>query len=1013
VVTVLFADLVGYTGLSEHLDPEHVKRLIDGAFEHLVDDITEFGGRVDKILGDGILALFGAPVAHEDDPDRAIRAALQMHRSLSEFVDGNATLDRRLELRIGVNTGEVLVGSLAGTVEYTAMGDVVNVASRLQALAEPGTVHVGDSTAALTSEKIMLEKVDDLFVRGREQTERAWRVVGRRLRSLAIGHRTDVAFVGRNSQRELFRSIMGLVADGRSAVLSVSGEAGAGKTRLVTEMLEEFPSDSVGVFASVCAPYGEANAWAPIADSLLRALDVDIAAPPDEIRSLVRQGATERSGFDADDPVLSWFVEAVSHLLGHPSEFDDLSPARAREAVFRIIVAGLRRRTSIGPVVVWLDDLQWADPLLIDLLHQIARSLADRPVLVVTAQRDDVDLDWPPTDDQPISVRMPVEPLTRTESETLIGCIVGEICSDELCDRLFERSGGNPLFLTELARLAQTSPESSVLPGSLRALVAARLDRLDPAPRAILDNAAVLGAAGHVDALEMFGTELRQDFSAAHVQALVDDGLLDVGGHMWRFRSDVIREVAYQTLTKFVRAERHARTAEVMAQFAKAPVDQVAHHAATAAELVGEIGPVRHVPDDIDERAAGLLLRAARRALEVGAFSNARQLATRALDLTPDDGHLVRELLLLRADATAGRHLNESAHHDALTALDAAIEAGDLRHEGIARRVLGGLEQVTGGLTDARRHLDRSVEIFRMLGDEIELGNSVRERGFIEVFGGSLGDADRYLSEADVLFERLDDRRGRAWVRQHQAWVAFLSGDTDLAECRLALAMADFEELDDRDGVGWVRGLLAYVRYFQRRFDEAEEIATSVRDEATRSGDRWAESMMDSLLSGIRLWSGEFVEAERLARRAVAGFRVINDRFGLVMALAPRMRALAALGRSQEAERGIEEVLSLGEGFGDLAFPKMAAAGTAIHLGLGERAVVVGEAAVIQTEAMEADGSEARVTLALAHCQTGDAETALAVLYDVGLERPYPRAVHAVASSMVGDDAAAIADADA
>ena len=182
VVTVVFADLVGYTALSEHLDPERVKRLIDASFERLIADITAFGGRIDKVLGDGILALFGAPVAHEDDADRAIRAALQMHESLARFVAEQPDLDGPLQMRIGVNTGEVVVGNVSGTADYTAMGDVVNVASRLQTLAPPGGILIGDSTAALASEEILREPVDSLEVRGREQPERVWRVTGRRRR---------------------------------------------------------------------------------------------------------------------------------------------------------------------------------------------------------------------------------------------------------------------------------------------------------------------------------------------------------------------------------------------------------------------------------------------------------------------------------------------------------------------------------------------------------------------------------------------------------------------------------------------------------------------------------------------------------------------------------------------------------------------------------------------------------------------------------------------------------------
>jgi class 3 adenylate cyclase len=148
VVSVVFADIVGYTALSEHLDPERVKRLIDGAFVLLIDEIERFGGRVDKVLGDGILALFGAPVAHEDDPDRAVRASIEMHRTLTHFVEAQSDLAPLIQLRIGVNTGEVVVGTVSGTDVYTAMGDVVNVASRLQSMAPAGGIYVGTSCAA-------------------------------------------------------------------------------------------------------------------------------------------------------------------------------------------------------------------------------------------------------------------------------------------------------------------------------------------------------------------------------------------------------------------------------------------------------------------------------------------------------------------------------------------------------------------------------------------------------------------------------------------------------------------------------------------------------------------------------------------------------------------------------------------------------------------------------------------------------------------------------------------------
>lgn len=1008
VVTVVFADLVGYTALTEHLDPERVKRLIDAAFERLIVDINTFGGRVDKVLGDGILALFGAPVAHEDDADRAIRSAIEMHSSLAKFVEDEADLDVPLRLRIGVNTGEVLVGAVTGTADYTAMGDVVNVASRLQALAAPGEIFVGDSTAALTSNEIMLELVDDVAVRGREQTERVWRVTGRRYRVSRLGTRNDIPFVGRVAQRELLSSVMSMVAGGRSAVVAVSGEAGSGKTRLVNEALDAFPSRSVTIFAGICAPYGETNVWSPIATALLRRLGPDADVPAHKLRETVRERGIDLYRFAPGDPMLNRFVEGILHLLDYPSELDQLTPSQRRETVFSLMVDGFRRRSVNGPIVIWIDDLQWADALIIDLLHRIAQSLADRPMLLITAQRDGAEIDWPPAVDQPMTVRMPLEPLDHSEAAELIGAVLGTAENAGLVDEIFERSGGNPLFLTELAELAREHPTSRELPGTLRALIAARLDQLPTSQRAIVDNAAVLGASGPIQSLERFAFGMQQTYDSADLEALADAGLIEYDDTTWRFRSDVVREVAYQTLTKFVRTQRHAAIAAIMADSALMSRDLVAHHAASAAELDAEIGPVPGVQRDIGEFAFRLLSEAAKRSLDGGAFNQARRFATRALELGSADEPSVRRLLLLRAQAHIERRIADLARQDASEVLDRALRAKDRHDEGIARRLLGILHQRAGDLTAARRELGESVEIFRSLGDDIELAASLRERGFAEVFGGSLSDAEWLLGEAKTLSERLDDRRGRAWVGQHQAWIAFLSGDTDLAETRLMATAQEFDLLGDRAGRGWAFGLLAFVRFYQRRLDEAEKLALEVSADARARGDRWASAMMDSLLASIRLWTHHFEEAEDLSRRAFNRFRELGDRLGMIQAAGPRLRALVALGRVQEAERGLEEALSISEGFSEMSFPAVAAAGAAVHMGMGARALLIAETAVERSAGMGGSGTEARVTLALSLCQVGRSEDALAVLDGVPDRSPYAAAVHALAAVLTGDDNGAL-----
>ena len=1012
LITVLFADIVGYTGLVEYLDPERAKRLLDDAFERLIADVIEFGGTIDKVLGDGVLALFGAPVAHEDDPDRAVRAAVKMHSSLAAFVTEHAELARPVELRVGINTGEVLFGRVGGTDGYTVMGDVVNVASRLETMAPPGATYVGDSTAALTSTSILLDAVDDFDVRGREQRELVWQVRGIEQPRADLRLRGDTPFVGRARQHRALVTAIERAAAGESAVVAVVGEAGSGKTRLIAEVLDSIHKDTV-VLAGACAPFGETNPWAPIATAMFGQIDLATSASAERMRSLSIEKAISIYGFGADDPLLGWLVEAVLHIAGHPSAFDDVPLARARNTLFRLIVEALRRRCAISPVIVCIDDLQWADNLLIDVLHRICRSLADRPFLLITAQRPDADVTWPPVVDGVVSLSLNLEPLTRVEADELVTAIAAGAVDAPFRAQLYERSGGNPLFLSELARLPDAADGGLELPSSLRVLIAARLDLLDRPARAVIENAAVLGVAGAVASLEVFARELGQTFDREALDRVDAAGLLELSGPgQWRFRSDVVREVAYETLTKVNRAERHAGVAQAMAATVGVPISSLANHAARAAELDREIGPLQTIPSDMAAIAIRLLLRAAQRSLEMGAFRQARREAERALALEPQDTSTLRELLLVRCTAATELREYDSAGDDGHLALASAIEDNDRHDEGTARRLLGVQAHGLGDLPTARRELDASIEIFCDLGNDAELAISLADRGFCEIFGGSLDQADVLLDESEALAARLGDRRSEAWAGEHKALVAFLSGDTELAASRLDGATAIFEELGDRSGLSWTQAIKAFLAYSERRFDDAETLAVGARTEALKLGERWGPAMMDSLVASIRLWSGKFVEAEALSRRSLATFRELGDRFGTVQSLAPHVRSLVALGRFAEAERGMEEALALSETAGSIALPAMVAAGTAVHLGFGERALVISELALERIKETGADDSEVQTALALALCQVGRADDAVGQLLAVTGSRPYTTSVRALAFALVEDGESAVADAD-
>lgn len=1001
MVTVLFADVVGFTTFAEHLDPEQVKRLVDLAFERLTEVVESFGGRVDKVVGDAVIALFGAPVAHEDDAERAVRAGLRMHEVLDELATSRAEFEG-VQLRVGINTGEVLVGTIAGK-DYTAMGDTVNTAARLQDLAPPGGVIVGDATRLLCSDAVRVEELEPTQLRGRQQVDRLWRVVGLGSEGRRRRPRPAAAFVGRPAEQALLHSAIDTVGRGRSALVTVVGEAGIGKSRLVEETLEAVRSgrSDVLVLDGVCSPFGDGNVWAPIAESVEQLL------------------------CSADDEQER---QVLAHLQGDASELDRLDPAGARSVLFGAVVSALRRRAAAGPVVVWIDDLQWAHQLLLDLLELVARSTVGLPVLVITALRPDAepraDVDaWPPVVERVVSVQIPLGPLAADEAGELIDLLTRGRIPLGLRNDIIERSGGNPLFLTELAVLAlgrSAGPGPAAadveLPGSLRALIAARLDQLGPDERMVIDNAAVIGSQGPIEGLEQFADELGQVFHRAALDALVAAGLLDLHGGWWRFRSDVVREVAYLTVTKQDRVFRHAGIARVLARAVDGDgdgqqsmlVERLAHHTAAAAELMAELGTVRGVEDDLAERAVQLLAKAATRAYELGGFRHGAELAGRALALAGDDPAVRRPLLLVHSVGLVDLRAIDQATVELEEALNLARLAGDRIDEGEALRLLGIVSRRRGDLPAARERLGAAVDIFRSIDDQVRLAPALRARGFAEVFGGSLADASWYLGEADALYEQQGDELGRAWVAQHRAWVAFLSGDNDAAEQLLASATAVCEAHRDQVGVRWARGMLAYVRFFQRRIDESADLAGEVLDEARQWGDEWSAAMMLTLLGNHRLWSGRFGEAVHLAEQASAAFRRVSDPFGTVQASACLARARVALGRSADAERALEEILAVADASVGLALPFAAAAGVAMHAGEGERAVRLAERAISRMAVTGIRLPDAVVQESLGHLQSGRADEALAVLESLRLPPSPPPGTAVVGDGVVPTFALAV-----
>lgn len=1025
IVTVLFADLVGFTTLAERMDPEQVKRLIDACFERLVDVVVEFGGKVDKILGDGILVLFGAPVAHEDDPERAVRAALRMQAALAHYV-GISELagSADIRMRVGINTGEVLVGTLAGT-DYTAMGDVVNTASRLQSEAPSGGVLVGETTYALTAHTFRYEAAGPLQARGREQPMTTWLALeptappGSRRR-----RRRDVGIVGRQPELAMADAALQLVTkNGRGALLHINGENGVGKSHFVDEVIRRVRGmGEVSVLEGACVPYGEANVWWPIASALSNYLDLDTGVAIEAARVTALERAQQM--FPSIDAVgAERLVDVFTHLLGYHSPIDRLDPVNARNTIHQTVAMVMEARSHRGPMILSIDDVHWADPVVLDLLEHLVTSLSRHSFLLITAMRPGHDAIWPPRSDRGTIISITLQPLTRPDTEELASALLGDAARDEqLLTALYERSGGNPLFLAELVALTEAGGGQRGLPDSLRTLIAARLDQLTPEQRQMLENAAVLGTSGPIGGLESFAKAMAQPFAAATLHELDELGLIEVHGRRWEFRSESVRDAAYQTLTKASRAQRHAGVAKAMGSIGQ--LDDLAHHAAAAAELVMELGHVDKVPADIVSKAIKYLIAAADRAFESGSLRMAAHHSTRALELagvghsgeaTLCDADLAH-LYVVRAGALIEQRNFAGAGDDIDELQVIADRLGDVRLRAESYRLRGSLSQVAGRIDDARLELGQAVDLLRDAEDPAALARALRVRGFIEMFGGSLIDAEWFFGEAHGLYERLDDERGLAYIEQHRAWIAFMSGNLATARERLTHAADAHERMGDRNGVGWALGLLAFVEFFEGHFDNAESLADIVGKEAELRGDIWAASMMNTLLADLRLWQGKLEEAADLADKARTRFKKINDKFGLVQSMAPLLRAQVGLGRHSAGQRTAEELLSLADTSQNGPAPLMAVAGAAMHRGNPNVAAAMAERALVEIKAIGGRLFEPLLVLALAYAQQGRTDEALVTLESVpseGSEHPFTHAVSALIYSAVGQPELAIGHADA
>ena len=1052
VVTVVFADLVGFTTLSERLDPERVKNLVDRCFDRLATEVTNFGGQVDKVIGDAMVALFGAPTAHEDDAERAVRAALRMQDALAEE---SAELGEELRLRIGVNTGEVLVGAMRAAGSVTAMGDVVNTASRLQTAARSGEVLVGPHTHAATHQTIAYEPRGLVAAKGRDEPVDTWAAVAPTLPPGYRARRVDVPMLGRDRELALLHQAVGSsVEHSRALLVLLVGDVGVGKSRLV----DEVASWSVQALGSVvregrCLPYGEANVWWPIADALRSGLGLadDVSAPDDQ--AVVRAQVATALDRRPSDPEVDRTTAGLLTLLGYDAP-GDVEPNAVREEASRALSTYVNASAARRPVVLQLSDLHWADDAVLDLVDDVLSVVHHQPLVILATARPALLERWSPRPGRHNSIVLHLDPLDQATTADLLAHLVGTAVSDEVAAAVTDRSGGNPFFLEELVSLldGDTSADPgrvATLPDTLRGLVAARLDDLSPAVRCVVQDASVIGRHGPVEGLREMARALYRDIDVdAAVADLVAEEImgLDQDGY-WSFRSDLLREVAYQMITKADRAKSHLGIAQYIEARAKIKatrppwvIDQLAHHYGAAVALATELGPSTQTadfPPDLADQARRWVVEAADRARRDQALPNAIRLYGQALDLLgADRGELHADLAshpeirdherdaeavrlhLARARAAVGVWELATARRDMEAAHDLAEVHGDQADVARSLVVRGTIEQHEGDPGAAVATLTRAATCFADLGDDTGLGQALRERAMVQILTGAMADAAESAGDALALFERVGDKAGQGWALQHLAWIAFTSGRLDEADEQISEAMDRFSDLADTRGLAWSLGLLSWVRFHQRRTGEAATLAEQVRDEARSRNDPWATAMMDLLVASISLWSGRTNDAVDVAHRSLRAFDTFGDAYGQGLSRATLGRALVMAGRVDEgfdvlAASSPELPGGVSSGPADGKVTRFARLAAAVQIGEPDRAEEM------VTELVDMVGTWADdpgALLALVALQRGDVAgagqhlpTADMVVTDANLGAVC--ALHAAASAEAPGRAGSLADA--
>jgi class 3 adenylate cyclase/tetratricopeptide (TPR) repeat protein len=788
IVTILFVDLVGFTERSDRADPEDVRRRLVPFHARAKADLERFGGTLDKFIGDAVMGVFGAPVAHEDDPVRAVRAALRILASMEEL----RAIDPELFVRIAVNTGEAVVSFGSGPqVGEAVAGDVVNTTSRMQALAPTGSVVVGATTLRALGDRFEVEELPPAAVKGKAEPLRVWRIVGERAEA---GSPTPARFVGRERELgELRRRFDEAVATSSPRRVTVVGEPGLGKSRLLAEFRERVGPD-VRWLQGGCLPYGEAVTFAPIVDVVQAVAGIGRSDDPGTVAERL---AAFAEAAQPDTEERAWLRSRLEPLFGVGAE--DGGTIEVRETA-RAWARSLVVAAGDDPLVLLVEDVHWAEPALLEAFEELPAALGERPALLVATARPD-----PAIGDGEATIE-----LARLSDDETTGLYADVLTHADLSaavpPSLVARAGGNPLYALEFAQLIAehgASTEAVGVPQTVQAVIASRLDAIPAELRDVVQDAAVIGAAfwpGAIAALsDRAPRDVDEDLAELERRGLVVRSATSAmpGERELGFAHDVIREVAYGRLPRARRAEGHRAVArwieDRLGDRADEWSESLARHYATACELATAAGD-SGTAESTRGPAVRWSLAAGERAAHLDPVGALAWFDRAAADASPRTAEWARARV---RSAQMGRLSGRLDGRGVLRRFEEALEV----YRGLDDPYAVGATLVRvgsqlGGLGEsvrARDTLVEAVEVLEALPPSRELASAYAYRAEEEMFEGHVHKA-RELSDRALQTLRHDTADELTIMSLHIRGDARCSiGDAEggIRDLREALALAE------------------------------------------------------------------------------------------------------------------------------------------------------------------------------------------------------------------------------